>query len=83
MGYYKEFNMYDSPNTSANNSKTTVKELRDMLDRLISKGNGDYVVDLIIFTGYERGHETSDSKITINEINDDEKTVLLQGDTNG
>ena len=80
MGYYKEFNMYGPPNTSAKNSKTTVKELRDMLDGLISKGNGDYVVNLIIFTGYERGHETSDSKITLNEVNDDEKTILLQGD---
>lgn len=79
MGYYKEFNMYGSPNTSEKNSKTTVKELRDMLNELISKGNGDYAVDLIIFTGYECGHETSDSKIVINEI-DDEKTVLLQGD---
>jgi len=80
MGYYKEFNMYGSPNTSAKNSKTTVKELRDMLDGLISNGKGDYTVDLIIFTGYERGHETSDSKITLNEVNDDEKTILLQGD---
>ncbi len=80
MGCYKEFNMYDSPNTSANNSKTTVKELRDMLNGLISKGNGDYVVDLIIFTGYERGHETSDSKITLNGVDDDEKTILLRGD---
>jgi hypothetical protein len=61
-------------------SKTTVKELRDMLDGLISKGNGDYTVNLIIFTGYERGHETSDSKITLNEIDNDEKTILLQGD---
>ena len=80
MGYYKEFNMYDSPNISTNNSKTTVKELRDMLDGLISKGNGDYVVDLIIFTGYERGHETSDSKIKLHSVNDNKKTILLQGD---
>ena len=77
---YKEFNMYSSPDTLTKNSKTTVKELRDMLDGLISKGNGDYTVDLIIFTSYERGHETSDSKIVINDIDDDEKTVLLQGD---
>ena len=61
-------------------SKTTVKELRDILDELISNGKGDYTVDLIIFTGYECGHETSDSKIVINEIDDNEKTVLLQGD---
>ena len=61
-------------------SKTTVKELRDMLDGLISQGKGDYKVDLIIFTGYERGHETSDSKITLNEVDDDEKTITLQGD---
>ena len=80
MGYYKEFNMYDSPNTSANNSKTTVKELRDMLDGLISKGNGDYVVDLIIFTGYERGHETSNSKIKLHSVDDEDKIVLLQGE---
>jgi hypothetical protein len=51
-----------------------------MLDELISKGNGDYTVDLIIFTGYEHGHETSDSKIIINDIDDDDKTVLLQGE---
>ena len=80
MGYYKEFNMYDSPNTPAKNSKTTVKELRDMLDELISKGNGDYVVNLIIFTGYERGHETSNSKIKLHSIDDAKKTILLQGD---
>ena len=80
MGYYKEFNMYDSPNTSVNNSKTTVKELRDMLDGLISKGKGDYTVDLIIFTGYERGHETSDSKIKLNGVDDEDKVILLQGD---
>lgn len=80
MGYYKEFNMYDSPNTPAKNSKTTVKELRDMLDGLVSKGNGDYVVDLIIFTGYERGHETSNSKIKLHRVDDAKKTVLLQGD---
>lgn len=80
MGYYKEFNMYDSPNTPTKNSKTTVKELRDMLDGLVSKGNGDYVVDLIIFTGYERGHETSNSKIKLHSVDDVKKTVLLQGD---
>ena len=80
MGYYKEFNMYDSPNTSVNNSKTTVKELRDMLDGLISKGKGDYTVDLIIFTGYERGHETSDSKIKLNGVDDEDKVILLQVD---
>ena len=80
MGYYKEFNMYESPNTSTNNSKTTVKELRDMLDGLISKGDGDYVVDLIIFTGYERGHETSNSKIKLHSVNDNKNTILLQGD---
>ena len=61
-------------------SKTTVKELRDMLDELISKGNGDYVVDLIIFTGYERGHETSNSKIKLHSVDDNKKTILLQGD---
>jgi len=61
-------------------SKTTVKELRDMLDGLIRQGKGDYVVDLIIFTGYERGHETSDSKIKLNGVDDDNKTVLLRGD---
>ena len=60
-------------------SKTTVKELRDMLDGLLSIGKGNYKVDFIIFTGYERGHETSDSKITLNEVDDDKKTVLLQG----
>jgi len=80
MALYKEYNMYDSPDASAQNQKTTVKELRDMLDGLISKGNGDYTVNLIIFTGYERGHETSDSKITLNEVNDDKKTILLRGD---
>ena len=80
MGCYKEFNMYGSPNTPAKNSKTTVKELRDMLDGLVSKGNGEYIVDLIIFTGYERGHETSDSKIKLHSVDDDEKTILLQGD---
>lgn len=61
-------------------SKTTVKELRDMLDTLISQGKGDYKVDLIIFTCYELGHENSDSEITLNEVDDDEKTVLLQGE---
>lgn len=61
-------------------SKTTVKELRDMLDGLIRQGKGDYVVDLIIFTGYERGHETSDSKIKLHSVNDNRKTILLQGD---
>lgn len=61
-------------------SKTTVKELRDMFDGLISQGKGDYKVDFIIFTGYERGHEISDSKITLNEVDDDEKTITLQGD---
>ncbi len=80
MALYKEYNMYDSPDVSAQNQKTSVKELRDMLDRLVSDGKGDYSVDLIIFTGYERGHETSDSKITLNEVNDDEKTILIQGD---
>lgn len=61
-------------------SKTTVKELRDMLDRLISQGKGDYKANLIIFTSYELGHENSDSKITLNKVDDDEKTVLLQGE---
>lgn len=61
------------------NSKTTVKELRDILDELISIGKGNYKVNFIIFTGYERGHETSDSKITLNEVDDGKKTVLLQG----
>lgn len=61
-------------------SKTTVKELRDMLDGLICQGKGDYVVDLIIFTGYERGHETSDSKIKLHSVGTKEKTVLLQGE---
>ena len=61
-------------------SKTTVKELRDMLDGLISQGKGNYKVDLIIFTDYERGHENSDSKITLNEVDDDEKSITLQGE---
>lgn len=51
-----------------------------MLDGLISQGKGDYKVDFIIFTGYERGHEISDSKITLNKVDDDEKTITLQGD---
>lgn len=80
MALYKEYNMYDSPDVSTQNQKTTVKELRDILDRLVSDGKGDYSVDLIIFTGYERGHETSDSKIAINRIDDNEKTILLRGD---
>ncbi len=62
-------------------NKTTVIELKDMLENLISKGKGNYKVDLIIFTGYERGHETSDSKITINDIDDEDKEVFLQGDS--
>lgn len=61
-------------------TKTTVKELRDMLDGLIRQGKGDYKVDFIIFTGYERDHEISDSKIILNEVDDDEKIVTLQGD---
>ena len=59
--------------------KTTVKELRDILDELVSKGKGDYDVDLIIFLGYERGHETSDSEIKLHSIDDEEKSILLQG----
>lgn len=59
-------------------SKTTVKELRDMLDGLIRQGKGDYKVDFIIFTCYERGHENSDSKITLNKVDDDEKTIKLK-----
>ena len=59
--------------------KTTVKELRDILDELISKGKGDYDVDLIIFLGYELGHEMSNSEIKLHSIDDEEKSVLLQG----
>lgn len=59
--------------------KTTVKELRGILDELISKGKGNYDVDLIIFLGYERGHETSDSEIKLHSVDDEEKSVLLQG----
>lgn len=59
--------------------KTTVKELRGILDELISKGKGDYDVDLIIFLGYERGHETSDSEIKLHSVDDEEKSILLQG----
>ena len=79
MSHYKGFNTVGLPLAPTDNSKTTVKELKDILDELISTGKGDYEVDLIIFTGYERGHETSDSKITLNEVDDDEKTILLQG----
>ena len=61
-------------------SKTTVKELRDMLDSLVSTGKGDYKVNLIIFTGYERGHETSRSKIKLHSVDDAEEEVLLQGE---
>lgn len=59
--------------------KTTVKELRGILDELISKGKGNYDVDLIIFLGYERGHETSDSEIKLHSVDDEEKSILLQG----
>ena len=59
--------------------KTTVKELRDILNELISKGKGDYDVDLIIFLGYERGHETSNSEIKLHSVADEEKSILLQG----
>ena len=61
-------------------SKTTVKELRDTLDELISQGKGDYKVDLIIFTGYERGHEMSNSKIKLHSVDDVDEEVLLQGE---
>lgn len=67
-------------NCREESSKTTVKELKDMLGGLIRQGKGDYKVDFIIFTGYERGHEISDSKIALNEVDDDEKTITLQGD---
>ena len=59
--------------------KTTVKELRGILDELISKGKGDYDVDLIIFLGYELGHEMSNSEIKLHSVDDEEKRVLLQG----
>ena len=59
--------------------KTTVKELRDILDELISKGKGDYDVDFIIFLGYELGHEMSNSEIKLHNVDDEEKRVLLQG----
>ena len=61
-------------------SKTTVKELRDMLDGLITQGKGDYKVNLIIFTGYERGHEMSHSKIKLHSADDANESVLLQGE---
>lgn len=67
-------------NCREESSKTTVKELKDMLGGLIRQGKGDYKVDFIIFTGYERGHEISDSKIALNKVDDDEKTITLQGD---
>lgn len=45
-------------------SKTTVKELRDMLDELIRQGKGDYKVDFIIFTCYEcDNHDSSPTGI--------------------
>lgn len=47
-------------NCREESSKTTVKELKDMLGGLIRQGKGDYKVDFIIFTGYERGHEISE-----------------------
>ena len=72
--YCKKCSVYKSM------QNTSVKELRDMLDGLICQGKGDYTVDFIIFTGYERGHETSDSKIKLNGVDDDDKTILLQGD---
>lgn len=59
--------------------KTTVKELRDILNELISKGKENYDVDFIIFLGCEGGHEISDSQIKLHSINDEEKSVLLQG----
>lgn len=62
-------------------NKTTIIELKDMLENLISEGKGDYKVSLIIFTNYENGHETSDSKIIINDIDDEDKEVFLQGDS--
>lgn len=61
-------------------SKTTVKELRDTLDGLISQGKGDYKVNLIIFTGYERGHEMSNREIKLHSVDDAKETVLLQGE---
>ena len=60
--------------------KTTVKELRDMLDKLVSDGKGDYSVDLIIFTGYDRGHEISNSEIKLHRVDDSDKIVLLRGE---
>ena len=62
-----------------NDKKTTVKELKDILESLIKQGKGDYKVKLIIFTGYERGHETSDSKIKLNGVDENYSTVYLQG----
>lgn len=59
--------------------KTTVKELRDILNELISKGKENYDVDFIIFLGYEGSHETSDSQIKLHSVDDEEKRVLLQG----
>ena len=59
--------------------KTTVKELRDILNELISKGKEDYDVDFIIFLGYESGHEISDSRIKLHRVDDEKKRVLLQG----
>lgn len=59
--------------------KTSVKELRDILDELISKGKENYDVDFIIFLGGESGHEISDSQIKLHSIDDEEKSVLLQG----
>lgn len=59
--------------------KTSVKELRDILDELISKGKENYDVDFIIFLGGEGGHEISDSQIKLHNIDDEEKSVLLQG----
>lgn len=59
--------------------KTSVKELRDILNELISKGKENYDVDFIIFLGYEGGHEISDSQIKLHSIDDEEKSVLLQG----
>lgn len=62
-------------------NKTTIIELKDMLENLISEGKGDYKVSLIVFTNYKHGHETSDSKITINNIDDEDKKVFLRGDS--
>ena len=59
--------------------KTTVKELRDILNELISKGKENYDVDFIIFLGCEGGHEISDSEIKLQSVDEEKKSILLQG----